>query len=69
MEIHISVQTTEPLTGSATTEGEGPLYFEGWLELLRVLSTLMAAWEPPNGPRERRSDLAGDGLYERLRET
>ena len=41
MEIHISIQTTEPLTGTATTGNEGPLHFEGWLELLHVISTLV----------------------------
>ena len=41
MEICIAIQTTEPLTGTARTESEGPLPFEGWLELLHVLSTLI----------------------------
>ena len=41
MEIRISIQTTEPLAGSATTGDRGPLRFEGWLELLGVLSTLI----------------------------
>ena len=41
MEIRIAIQTMEPLTGTARTEREGPLPFEGWLELLHVLSTLI----------------------------
>ena len=41
MEICISIQTAEPLTGTARTQSEGPLPFEGWLELLHVLSTLV----------------------------
>ena len=41
MKICISIQTTEPLTGTARTQSEGPLPFEGWLELLHVLSTLI----------------------------
>ena len=41
MEIRISIQTTQPLTGSAMTESEGPLPFAGWLELLRAVSTLV----------------------------
>ena len=43
MEIRISIQTTQPLTGSAMTGSEGPLPFAGWLELLRVVSTLVGA--------------------------
>ncbi len=41
MEIHIAIWTTEPLAGAARTESAGPLPFEGWLELLHVLSTLI----------------------------
>ena len=41
MEIRISIHTTKPLTGSATTAHRAPLRFEGWLELLGVLSTLI----------------------------
>ena len=41
MEICIAIQTTEPLTGTARTESEGPLPFETWPELLHVLSTLI----------------------------
>ena len=41
MEIRISIHTTKPLTGSATTTHQGPLRFEGWLELLGALSTLI----------------------------
>jgi hypothetical protein len=41
MEIRISIHTTEPLTGTATAGSEEPVHFEGWLELLRALSTLI----------------------------
>ena len=41
MEIRISIQTTQPLTGVAMTESEGPLQFAGWLELLQAVSTLV----------------------------
>jgi uncharacterized protein YndB with AHSA1/START domain len=41
MEIRISIQTTQPLAGTATADSRGPLRFEGWLELLRVLSALV----------------------------
>jgi hypothetical protein len=43
MEIRISIETTQPLTGAAMTESEGPLPFAGWLELLRAVSTLVGA--------------------------
>ena len=33
----------EPLAGTAATEGSEPLRFDGWLELLRVVSGLVAA--------------------------
>jgi hypothetical protein len=33
----------EPLAGTAATEGSEPLRFDGWLELLRVVSELATA--------------------------
>ncbi len=50
MEICISIQSTEPLAGEARAENKGPLPFEGWLELLRVLSSLVGAGGHPSGP-------------------
>jgi hypothetical protein len=47
MLIRIWVERMEPLAGTATTEGSEPLRFEGWLELLRVVSELVAAAEEP----------------------
>ena len=49
MEIRISIQTTRPLTGSVTTEREGPLPFAGWLELLRAVATMVVADADPAG--------------------
>lgn len=43
MLIRLSIEGTEPLAGSAATEGGDPLHFDGWLELLRVVSELVAA--------------------------
>ncbi len=43
MEIRISIPTTQPLTGAAMTESEGPLPFAGWLELLQAVSSLIGA--------------------------
>lgn len=41
MEIRILIQTMEPLAGTASAGTRGPLRFEGWLELLRVISALV----------------------------
>jgi hypothetical protein len=42
MLIRISVQRTQPLAGAAVIEGRDPVHFDGWLELLRVVSELVA---------------------------
>jgi hypothetical protein len=42
MLIRISVESSQPLTGSAASDEAGPLYFDGWLELLRVVSELVS---------------------------
>jgi hypothetical protein len=47
LEIHLSIQTTEPLAGTATAGRQEPLRFEGWLELLRVISALIGAGGDP----------------------
>ncbi|HET8579519.1 MAG TPA: hypothetical protein VFL31_00840 [Nitrospiraceae bacterium] len=43
MDIRLSIRTTEPLAGTATAADRSPLAFEGWLELLRVLSELVGS--------------------------
>jgi hypothetical protein len=43
MLIRISIETTQPLVGAAATEGGDPVPFEGWLDLLKVVSELVAA--------------------------
>lgn len=43
MLIRIWVERMEPLAGTAATEGSEPLRFDGWLELLTVVSELVAA--------------------------
>jgi hypothetical protein len=52
MLIRISVESTQPFSGTATTEGAEPLHFDGWLELLRVISELVAA--APRRPASER---------------
>jgi hypothetical protein len=48
--IRIWIQSTHPLAGTAVTKGSGPLHFDGWLELLRVISQLVVA--DTEGPGE-----------------
>ena len=48
MVIRIWVERMEPLAGTAATEESEPLRFDGWLELLGVVSELVAA-APPSG--------------------
>jgi hypothetical protein len=43
MLISISIERTQPLAGAAVTEGSDPVRFDGWLELLRVVSELVTA--------------------------
>jgi hypothetical protein len=43
MLIRIRIENPRPLAGTATVEGGDPLPFDGWLELLRVISELVAA--------------------------
>ena len=47
MLIRIRIEGTQPLAGTAATRGSKPLRFDGWLELLRVVSELVAAAEEP----------------------
>ena len=41
MLIRVWIERAEPLAGTAAVEGAEPLAFQGWLELLRVLSELV----------------------------
>jgi hypothetical protein len=43
MLIHIRIENTQPLSGTAGAKGSDPLPFDGWLELLRVISELVDA--------------------------
>lgn len=43
MLIRIWIHRTHPLAGTAAAKGSGPLHFDGWLELLTVISELVAA--------------------------
>jgi hypothetical protein len=41
--IGVWIERTQPLAGTAATEGAEPLRFDGWLELLRVIAELVGA--------------------------
>jgi hypothetical protein len=45
--IRVWIERTQPLAGTATTGEAEPLHFDGWLELLRVLSELITARRDP----------------------
>ena len=66
MLIHLSIDSTEPLTGTAAAGTRPPIPFVGWLDLLRAISSVVvddcsqdspslaeheAATEPPPGGR------------------
>ena len=64
MLIRISVESSQPLTGSAASDEAGPLYFKGWLELLRAVSELVtparSGGEDANRAEATRSAKPGD---------
>jgi hypothetical protein len=41
MLIRVWIERADPLAGTAAVEGAEPLAFQGWLELLKVLSELV----------------------------
>ena len=49
MLIRILIERAQPVAGTAVTEGQEPLPFDGWLELLRVLSELVTPVAPSGG--------------------
>jgi hypothetical protein len=46
--ISVWIEGSQPLAGTAEIEGGEPMRFDGWLELLRVISELVDA-APPGG--------------------
>jgi len=54
--IRIWVHSTHPLAGTAATKGSAPLHFDGWLELLRVISELVVVDPPARERQPGRSD-------------
>jgi hypothetical protein len=49
MLISIQIEKTQPLTGTASSEGRGPVSFVGWMALLRVVSELTEAMDEAGG--------------------
>ena len=45
MVIQVSIDTTEPLTGSASCNERGPVPFVGWLQMLRAVAELVGSPE------------------------
>ena len=58
MLIRVQIHSTHPLAGTAAAEGSDPLHFDGWLELLRVISELLAADAPAR--EEQTGRFSGD---------
>jgi hypothetical protein len=52
--IRLWIERVQPLAGTAAAEGSAPLAFEGWLELLTVVSELVHA--APRGEEDAGSD-------------
>jgi hypothetical protein len=50
--IRVWIEDRQPLAGTAAREGSEPLRFDGWLELLRVVSELVAAAPAGGGDRD-----------------
>ena len=68
MLILVWIEGSQPLAGTAAIEGREPLHFDGWLELLSVVSELVAAG-PPGGDTnaaERADARKPDGDVSRL---
>ena len=49
MLISIAIERTQPLTGTASTDGRGPVSFVGWMALLRVVAELTEAMDESAG--------------------
>ena len=47
------IERTQPVAGTAATDEAGPLRFDGWLELLRVVSELVAGRVQASDERRR----------------
>lgn len=43
MVIHVTIDTAEPLTGSASCDEREPVPFVGWLQMLRAVAELVGA--------------------------
>ena len=52
--IRLWIEDSQPLTGMAAIEESEPRRFDGWLELLTVVSELVAA--APHGGRDADTD-------------
>ena len=62
MLIRILIERAQPVAGTAVTEGQEPLPFDGWLELLRVLSELVTPAAPSGGAVEADRPSSGSRM-------
>jgi hypothetical protein len=53
MQITLDIQKHQPLTGTASLDGQAPLAFAGWLELLRVVADLAGSPAEQRAPTEQ----------------
>lgn len=66
MMIRVSVEQAEPLRGTAASEDEAPVAFEGWMEFLGVVAELLrlprldARTPLRGGAAERRGPREGE---------
>jgi hypothetical protein len=58
--IRISIESTQPLTGTVARRRSQPRHFDGWLELLSRISELVGA-ETPVGARDSEAERAAAG--------
>jgi hypothetical protein len=61
--ISVWIEASQPLTGIAAIEGGEPRHFDGWLELLRVVSELVD--EAPHGGGDADMAESGDDSADR----
>lgn len=50
MNITLSIETVQPLSGTVVREGRAPLRFEGWLELLHAIAVALGERGGPAQP-------------------
>lgn len=67
MVIQLSIEQTEPLTGSAVDERGAPVHFVGWMAMLRAISDLVdsRADQPERSSQPSRAGQTERGVADR----